>query len=191
MKKSHLIITLLILFGLAMFVRLTPHPANFTPVGAVALFAAVYLPKRWAVILPVSIMFLSDIFIGFYDLRLMLAVYGCFVLIGLVGLLVRRQKNLLTVLSATLGVSVLFFLVTNFAVWAFSSWYPHTINGLVLNYTLAVPFFRNTLLGNVFFVGVLFGAYELVRQNSKNLGELVRLKLYQLLLVRESINRSK
>ncbi|MFA4818191.1 MAG: DUF6580 family putative transport protein, partial [Parcubacteria group bacterium] len=57
--------------------------------------------------------------------------------------------------------SITFFLVTNFAVWAFFDWYPHTWAGLITNFTLALPFFRNTLLGDVFYTGVLFGAYEL------------------------------
>lgn len=163
MKKSHLIIALPVLFTLAMFVRLMPHPANFAPVAAVALFSGVYLSKKWSIILPLLIMFVSDIFLGFYDFRLMAVVYGCFILTVFIGRLIREKKNILTVLTAALGMSVFFFLATNFAVWLFSHWYPHNFQGLLLNYYLAVPFFRNTLFGDLFFTFILFGAYELIR----------------------------
>ena len=180
MKRINLILIIVVLFGLAMYVRLTDHPANFTPLAAIALFAGMYLPKKWAVILPISILFLSDLFLGFYDWKLALVVYSCFILVGVVGILVRKRKNVLNILSATLGVSLIFFMATNFAVWSFSSWYPHTLEGLILNYTLAIPFFRNTLLSNLFFVGVLFGAYE-----------LVRLKLPQVNKINELTSRNK
>ncbi|PIT90539.1 MAG: hypothetical protein COU22_01570 [Candidatus Komeilibacteria bacterium CG10_big_fil_rev_8_21_14_0_10_41_13] len=169
MKKINLIVILAILFGLALYIRLTPHPANFTPLAAVSLFAGVYLPKKWALSLPISILFISDLFLGFYDWRLASVVYACFILTALMGIYLKNRKNVLTVLSAALGSALVFFLVTNFAVWALSSWYPHTFSGLMLNYTLAVPFFRNTLMGNLFFTGVLFGAYELVKVSMPSL----------------------
>ncbi|MCX6785393.1 MAG: hypothetical protein NTZ18_00895 [Candidatus Komeilibacteria bacterium] len=159
MKKPYLI--LIILFALGVFVRLGAHPANFAPIGAIALFAGVYLPKKWAIILPVITMLVGDIFLGFYDLRLTAVVYGCFILTGLVGLMISKHKNAFTVLTAVLGSSLFFFLATNFAVWAFSPWYPHNAGGLMLCYGLAVPFFRNSLFGDLFFSGLLFGAYEL------------------------------
>jgi len=168
MKRIELTILLIILSGLAIAVRLLPHPANFTPVMAVSLFAGYYLPKKWAVILPVFIMLASDLLIGFYDWKLMLAVYGGFVLAAAAGLAVKRSKSALNIFTATLFVSLGFFLVTNFAVWAFSSWYAHNWSGLLLCYTLAVPFFKNTLLGDLFFVGVLFGSYELIRMALSN-----------------------
>lgn len=163
MKKSSLILLLTILAGLAIAVRLLPHPANFTPVAAVALFVGYYLPKKWAIILPLSVMLVSDLFIGLYDWKLMLAVYCCFALAGLVGIIIRNSRNILTVLSSTLLISLGFFLITNSAVWLFSPWYAHNWSGLILCYTLAIPFFRNTLMGNLFFVGILFGSYELIK----------------------------
>jgi hypothetical protein len=168
MKKFELPILLVILAVLAISVRLLPHPANFTPVMAVALFAGYYLPKKWAVILPIAIMLISDLFIGFYDLRLMLVVYSSFVLAGLVGIIIKKHRQVVSVITATLLVSLSFFLITNFAVWAFSSWYAHTWSGLILCYILAVPFFKNTLLGDLFFVGVLFGGYEFIKLALQN-----------------------
>jgi len=160
MKKTILIGLVLLILGVAM--RLLPHPANFAPVAAMALFAGYWLPKKWAIILPMFAMLIGDLFIGFYDWRLMAVVYGSFALIGCLGIVISR-RGVLAVVTAALVASVGFFLITNFAVWLFSVWYPHTWSGLMLNYALALPFFRNTLLGDLFFTGVLFGAYEAVK----------------------------
>jgi hypothetical protein len=165
MEKNKIIVKIiipLILIGLAVSFRLLPHPWNFTPIAAVALFSGVYLGKRYALFVPLLAMFLSDIFLGFYDLKLMLAVYGSFALVGLIGLAIRRRKNPATVLGGSLAASTLFFLITNFAVWQFSFWYEKSLSGLFQCYALALPFFRSALLGDLFYTGVLFGAYEMV-----------------------------
>ena len=160
-KQTKLIISL-ILIALGVACRLLPHLWNFAPIAGIALFAGVYLGRRYAVILPVVAMFIGDLFIGFYDWKLMLAVYGCFVLIGLLGTLIKKYKSVETVLAGSIVASVIFFLVTNFAVWQFSPWYAKSLAGLIHCFTMALPFFRNTLLGNVFYTVVLFGAYETV-----------------------------
>ncbi|MBT4121398.1 hypothetical protein HOE31_00385, partial [bacterium] len=67
------------------------------------------------------------------------------------------------ILTSTLALSILFFLATNFAVWFFSPWYSHDLNGLLMTFTLAIPFFKNSLMGNVFFTSVLFGGFEIVK----------------------------
>jgi len=90
----------------------------------------------------------------------MLSVYSGFIIMGLIGLAVRRNKKLSTVLGGTILGSVIFYLLTNGAVWAFGSLYPHTAAGLLQSYYLAIPFFRNSLLGDLFYTGVLVGAYE-------------------------------
>lgn len=146
----------------AVVLRLVPHVPNFAPVAALALFGGAYLKKKWAIILPILAMLISDYFIGFYSWKVMLSVYLSFVLVGLIGLLVRRHKTLLTVIGGTLAGSVLFYLITNFAVWAFGAMYPHNFGGLIASYVAAIPFFRGTLLGDFFYVGLLFGSYELV-----------------------------
>ena len=142
--------------------RLLPHPWNFTPIAAVALFSGVYLGGKYAFSVPLLAMFLSDIFLGFYDWKLMLVVYGSFTLVGLMGLMIKKRKNPMTVLGGTLAASISFFLITNFAVWQFSFWYPKTLSGLFQCYLLALPFFRSALLGDLFYTGVLFGTYELI-----------------------------
>lgn len=153
-----LIPLLLVILGIA--TRFLPHHANFTAIGAIALFGGLYLPKRWAIILPLLAMFVSDIFIGFYTWQIMAAVYGSFVLMGVIGLFVRKNKKFHTVLGGTLLGSILFFLITNWAVWEFGTMYMHNFSGLMQSYTMALPFFRNSLLGDLFYVGVLVGGFE-------------------------------
>lgn len=143
--------------------RLVPHLPNFAPIAAMALFGGVYLSKKYALILPIAALIISDIFIGFYNPWIMASVYGSFLLIGLVGLHLRRHKAVPNVIIATLSGSVLFFLITNFAVWAVPhSLYPHTWQGLMQSYIMGLPFFRNTILGDLFYVGAMFALMELV-----------------------------
>lgn len=149
-----------ILITLGIAARFLPHPANFAPIGAIAIFSGLYLPKKWALILPLAAMFLSDLFIGFYNLPIMFSVYAGFIIMGIIGLAVRKNKKLSTVLGGTILGSLMFYLITNGAVWAFSSLYPHTAVGLLKSYYMAIPFFRNSLLGDLFYTGVLAGAYE-------------------------------
>jgi hypothetical protein len=165
--KKHLIIFTIMIFAAGLVLRLVDHPANFSPVFALALFSGVYLPKRWAISLPLALMFFTDTLIGFYDLRLMAVVYACFILMAGVGLLIKRRRNVLTVTAGALGSALLFFILTNLAVWALSGWYPHTWSGLLLNYALAVPFFKNTLLSSLTFTAVIFSAYEVLAWSLK------------------------
>lgn len=138
-------------------------PPNFAPVTAVALFAGTYIKdRRWAIALPLVIMFCSDLLIGFYDLRILIAVYGSFAISGFWGFLIRRHKKLLVVVGATLGASISFYLLTNLAVWLFSGMYALTAAGIFRCYLLALPFFRNTLLGDLFYVSVFFGLAEII-----------------------------
>ena len=162
MNRTLFIFLLLIIVG-SIAVRLLPHAPNFTPMGALALFVGAYLARthKVALLIPLLAMFLSDLFIGFYDWRLMAVVYGSFLVYTGLGMLVAKRKSIATVFLGSMGGATLFYLTTNFAVWAFSSWYPHTVSGLLLSYTLALPFFKYTIAGDLFFTSVLFGVYEL------------------------------
>lgn len=151
----------LIILGIT--ARFAPHLANFTTVGAVAMFAGLYLPKKWSLILPITIMLISDIFIGFYAWPIMLSVYASFVLMVLIGLLVKNNKSIATVFGGTLLGGFLFFLITNWSVWAFGTMYSPTINGLLESYYYALPFWRNMMMGDIFYVTVLVGGYELIK----------------------------
>jgi hypothetical protein len=90
-------------------------------------------------------------------------VWLSFVLVGLIGLVVRKRKNPATVILGSLAGSIVFYLVTNWAVWAFGTMYAPNFGGLLESYVRAIPFFRNTLLGDLVFTGLLFGAYEAIR----------------------------
>ena len=149
---------LLIIFALVS--RLLPHPPNFAPIAAVAIFGAFYLPRRLALVLPLTALFISDVFIGFYSLPLMIAVYGSFALVGFIALMMRKEKSAGTIFGITLLGSILFFLITNAAVWAFGSMYAPGVPGLMQSYAMAVPFFRNTLLGDLFYVGAFVSIAE-------------------------------
>lgn len=147
----------------AAFLRLLPHAPNFAPIGAMALFSGTYLDKKTAFAVPLLAMVASDFFIGFDSISSRLTVYGSFVLITLLGLWLKNRRTASNIVLATLSASVLFFIVTNFGVWAFGTLYPRTIEGLVACYAAAIPFFRNTLASDLFYVGIFFGGYELVK----------------------------
>lgn len=146
--------------------RLVPHAPNFTPIAALALFAGVYASKisKWYLFIPLAAMLVSDLFVGFYEPKTMAVVYASFFAIGLFGLLAQKiqsdGRRMAMLGFATLTGSVLFFLTTNFAVWAFSGMYAPTLNGLLLSYTMALPFLKFSLLGNLFYTTFFFGAYE-------------------------------
>ena len=159
MKKIHLALALI---ALAIVARVLPHPANFAPIGAVALFGGIYLTRRYAVVLPLIAMVISDFFIGFYTWQIMASVYISFALTGLIGLWVSKNKKLSTVVGGTVLGSILFFLITNFSVWVFGTMYAHDFSGLAQSYIMAIPFFRNSLLGDLFYVGLLVGTYEAI-----------------------------
>lgn len=165
--KNLALFIVLFLVVLGVLARFLPHPPNFVPIAALALFGAVYLPKKWALLVPLSAMLISDIFIGFYDVAVMLSVYGSFVLIGLLGMWLKKHKKWYTVGGSAVLGAVLFFVITNFAVWAFTPWYAKTLSGLWQCYLMALPFFRNTLLGNIFYVTCLFGVFELAHLGVK------------------------
>jgi len=163
MSKKYFFVFLGIIVAVSIATRLLPHPPNFTPIAALALFSGMYAAKisKWFLLLPLVAIFVSDLAIGFYDWRVMAAVYLSFAVVGVMGLLLRHKKSIGTITGATLGASILFYIVTNFAVWAFSPMYSATIEGLMLSYTMALPFFKFTLAGNLFYAALFFGAYEL------------------------------
>ena len=105
-------------------------------------------------------MFLSDALIGFYDWKVMSSVYAGFAIMVLLGWWVKREKSVDNIILASLAGALFFYVITNFAVWATSTWYPHNLYGLLSSYTLALPFFRNSLMGDLFYGAAFFGAYE-------------------------------
>ena len=152
----------IVLVALAATMRLLPHPANFAPVAAISIFGGSVLPRRHAIWVPLAAMVASDALIGFYTLPIMLSVWGCYVLIALASSMTLRRFSLWKLALITPAGSVFFFLVSNFAVWLWSGMYIRTWSGLVQCYAMAVPFFRNTLLSDIIYTGLLFGLYAAV-----------------------------
>jgi len=149
------------LVGLIVIARLLPHAPNFTPVAAAALFAGVMLHHRGiALTVPFAGMIASDIVLGFYDWRVMSVVYVSLALPAVIGMLAKHVRVSRMLVPAALSGSLLFFITTNFAVWAFSGMYPQTMNGLIACYLAALPFLKNTVAGDLFWGVALFsGAY--------------------------------
>ncbi|WP_420147948.1 DUF6580 family putative transport protein [Spirosoma sp.] len=158
-----------IVLATALF-RILPHWYNFTPVAALALFGAAAFERKWlGLVVPLVAMFLSDALIGFHGS--MGAVYFSFGLTWLLGLWALRNRSTATrIAGASVASSLLFFLITNFAVWYGSSFYPQTLQGLMSCYVAGLAFYEGTsfflngLLGDLFFSGVLFGGYYLLQQ---------------------------
>jgi hypothetical protein len=154
------VISSLLIIVCAFLLRLLPHPPNVEPIAAMALFGGVYLNKKYALIVPLISLFISDLFLGFYSE--MSFVYGSFLLIGVIGLWLRDHKSFKNIVFASLTSSILFFLITNFGVWIMGTMYDKSLNGLMESYIMGLPFFRNTLLGDLGYVGLFFGGYELI-----------------------------
>lgn len=162
MLKPRLIAVLGLILA-ATATRLLPHPPNFTAITAMALFGgAHFADKRWAFFVPLAALFLSDLVIGLHPL--LPVVYGSFAMIVWIGLQLRTRRRLLPIAGATLASSVLFFVVTNFGVWGLGSLYPRTAEGLIACYVAAIPFFRNTLLGDAVYTAALFSGLALLER---------------------------
>ena len=151
--------TILVILGAT--ARLLPHPANFAPLGAIAIFSGLFLPRKLALWLPIVALFVSDLFIGFYMWEVMVTVYTSMLLTTFVATKIEHKFAPIT--GLTLAGSILFFATTNAAVWAFGTMYTHDLAGLGQSYLMALPFFRNSLMGDLFFTGILVGSYFAAR----------------------------
>ena len=172
MNKNRFIVIAGFIF-IAALSRILPHPPNFAPIVGMSLFGAAYMSnKKWAFAMPLIAMFLSDLII---NNTIYASYYGSFKLftedffwvylpiIAIVGLgfILFKKVSTTRVLAGSLTASVLFFIVSNLGVWISSALYPPTIEGLMACYTAALPFFQNALLGDLFYAGIMFGAFEL------------------------------
>jgi len=161
MTSNHArLIALISAIFVAAALRLVPHPPNFSPIDAMALFSGAYLARRWlAFAAPLAAMVISDSVLGFYDG--FWVTYIAITLVVLLGSVALTRVSALRVGGAAVAGSVLFFLVSNFGTWALSGMYPLTGAGLVACYVAAIPFFQNTLAGDLFYSGMLFGGLAL------------------------------
>jgi hypothetical protein len=154
----------------AALARLVPHPPNVAPIAAIALLGgACFADRRLAFVVPLAAMFLSDLVLGFSAQTPI--IYGCFAAIVAIGFLLRGRRALLPIAASSLTASLLFFVVTNFGVWLLYDGYPKTSAGLVECYVAALPFFRNTLIGDAAWVTVLFGGLALAEKGFPELRE--------------------
>lgn len=168
-KYAPLVIALC-LIAIGIMMRILPHPANFAPITAISLFGGSVLPKRLSVWVPLGAMILSDAFIGFYPL--MPLIWACYLVIALASSSWLRPASLLRGSILTISSSLFFYVVTNFGVWATSGMYAHTWTGLVNCYVMALPFFRNTFLSDLFYTSALFGVYHLATSRMVHKKEL-------------------
>lgn len=167
-NKQNMIPIILVILGI--FLRLMPHIPNFAPITATALFGGVYLKKRYALVLPLLIMAVSDYLINPADMfhSTTFFVWGSFLISGVIGLWVRKHNKPGFILGASLIASLQFFLITNFGVWAMGM-YSRGLDGLLQSYIMGIPFYRYTLLGDLFYTTTLFSSYSLIRWIVKKL----------------------
>jgi hypothetical protein len=161
-NHTRLAALLLAILGAAAL-RLVPHPPNFSPIDAMALFSGAYVGRKWlAFAAPLGALLLSDLLLGFYPG--MLFQYASVALIVVLGMVALPRVTVLRLGGAALASSVLFFAVTNFGVWLVSGMYALTLSGLAACYVAAIPFFQNTVAGDLFYAALLFGGFALAER---------------------------
>jgi len=173
MNKRFLVLSILIL--IAAITRIIPHPYNFAPIGAISLFGAAYFTdKKWMFIIPLLAMWFSDLLVNnivyaaYYDSFMLFTpafwwIYGSIAVIVAVGYFLLKKVTPGRIIAGSLSASVIFFLLTNFGAWIGNPMYPQSLEGLLMSYTAAIPFFHNTVLGDLFYCGALFGAFEFAK----------------------------
>jgi len=139
--------------------RLVFHAPNFTPVIALALFGGFYLNKKYALLVPLVLMMLSDVLLGMHNI--ILFTWGSILFVTALGLWARKRKSFKTIFVTSILSAIVFFIVTNFGSWLVMG-YPKTLEGFVQCYIAAIPFFRNTFFSTLVYSFVLFGLYELI-----------------------------
>lgn len=161
MSSNHgRLVTLLFAILVAAALRLMPHPPNFSPIDSMALFSGAYLGRRLiAFVAPFAALLLSDAVLGFY--HGMAIVYATVALIVVIGWWLSSGRKPLRIAAAAVASSVTFFVITNFGMWLLSGFYPVTYAGFFACYTAAIPFFQNTLAGDLFYAVLLFGGFRI------------------------------
>ena len=154
----------LVLVSAGVGLRVAPHPWNFAPVGAIALFGGAHFERRsLAVLIPLVTMLIGDTFIGFHSL--MPVIYATYALIAVVGMLLRdRRGSVFAVSGGALFSATLFYAVTNFAVWAMGTTYAKSGAGLAACYVAAIPFFGNTLASDLIYTTLFFGLFAMAER---------------------------
>jgi hypothetical protein len=168
-------LVLAVMILLAALTRLLPHPPNFSPVEAIALFGGAHFASRgWALLVPLAALLLSDLvlaatagssYAGYIGGISFWSVYACIALSTVLGFGLRGKVGGARLLGYSLAGSVLFFVVTNFGAWLGSAgFYPQTAGGLAAAYAAGIPFFQWTVLGTLAYAAILFGGFALLRR---------------------------
>ena len=167
---------LCVIILLAAFSRIIPHMPNFSPLGVIGLFGAAHFTKKWqAFLIPIAATWLSDLFINnviyakYYPEFTWLYQdfywqYGSYLLIALAGIFIFNKINPQKVIAGALTSTSIFFLVSNFGCWIGSTIYPQNFGGLMTCYAAGIPFLKGTILGDLFYSGVLFGSFALAQR---------------------------
>lgn len=156
-------IVVISLIAVAAALRIAPHPWNFTPIGAMAIFSGAMLRSRWMKFtLPLLALFAGDIFVGLH--KLVPVVYASFLVSVAIGMWLEKRRSVPRIAGVTLAGAAQFFLVTNFAVWLAFDTYPKTAAGLAACYAAGLPLFANTLAGDALYVALLFGGYAIAER---------------------------
>jgi hypothetical protein len=176
-KNNFWLLSFFIFF--AAITRLLPHPSNVTAIGAMALFGGAYFGSRMAAFfVPLTAMLISDIALevlfrnglsieqGFHFA--LPFVYVSFVLSVVIGIWISRKPSLLRTIFGGIASTTLFFFITNFAVWL-EGFYGHSFQGLITCYVAAIPFHRNTFIGDMVYITTMFGSYELIKMKMPSL----------------------
>jgi len=156
---------------LAVVARLIPHAPNFSPIGGLALFSGANFRNKIALLIPLVAMFISDIFLGFH--KTIPYVYLSFIIIALIGSMIKNNKWQ-SIFKASLISSVIFFLITNFGVWVTGSMYQKNFFGLMQSYAMGLPFFRNTIISDLFYSFSFFYGYKFISNFISNKLELLK-----------------
>ncbi len=160
-KKQTMLVFLVLI---AVIARILPHPPNFTPIAATALFSGAYFSRKsHAYAISLLAMLVGDLFIGFH--QLMPVVYVSFALTVALGFWLKSRVRPSTVLLTAVTGSILFFLITNFGVWYFLNVYPHTWAGLMACYMGAIPYFQNSLASSLVYSVALFGGFAFMQSH--------------------------
>ncbi len=157
LMKNSCLAFILIVF--AVVFRLLPHPPNLAPMGSIALVSGLFLPKKYSLLVPLTAVLVTDFVLGFYST--VGWVYGSYFIITMLAFTFRHSASLYKRLGLPLASSLIFFIITNFGVWWSTSLYAKNISGLIECYILAVPFFRNTIIGDLLYSTILFTAFDL------------------------------
>lgn len=176
MKNKHFLLGLLFIF-IAASARLIKHPANFSPVGSMALFGgAIFVSKYWKYAIPIIALFISDFLLNNTLLRAwfpdheglvvfssyMYWSYASFICAVMIGHFLIKKITVSRVLGGAVGFTIVFFIISNFGVWASGSFYPKNMAGLISCYAAGIPFVKSSLAGNLVYASILFGGYQLV-----------------------------